>query len=491
VNRDFFITSILNIIIKRLGLHSVLALMCISLSGVSTDASAQLIEKYQLMHQISTQKLEQSIDDSIEIAYFDQFIDHQDINKGTFKQRYYFDDSFVENQQAPVFLFICGELACDKRYLMGSIRTYAKKHHGLLVALEHRYYGQSLPLPSFSNSDLAYLTTEQALLDIKNFQNFLTNSHHLKGKWILISGSYPGSLAAYYRSKYPNLVVGALASSAPVKAKEEFFELDEKITSKLDILCQEKVRQVIHEVEDSFKNAPEISKIKEMFAATEIVDNDDFLFLLAEIETFAVQFGQKNLLCNALTQSENPMEGYAMITQLVFDMVGITAKNLVPQGALSIDPDDYTKTALGFGIRQWFYQSCTEYGYWQTASLNPEKSSRSTRLNNQYYQNVCRRLFQLNSSKSNADAMNSIYYQPLLNSSTSHILLTNGSDDPWSSLSISRDNDNDYNPNIDLYTIEGSAHCADLQPSLSNDSESLKSARSMFDSMISKWLGEA
>lgn len=60
------------------------------------------------------------------------------------------------------------------------------------------------------------MNIEQALADYVVIINDLKRDFNLTNPVIAIGGSYGGMLAAYLRFKYPNLIDGALASSAPM-----------------------------------------------------------------------------------------------------------------------------------------------------------------------------------------------------------------------------------------------------------------------------------
>ena len=89
-----------------------------------------------------------------------------------------------------------------------------------LVMIEHRYFGQSLPFGnnSFSNENLRFCTTEQALGDyivfLKSLKKDIVQCEDCP--LIVFGGSYGGMLASWIRMKFPNVVDGALAASAPI-----------------------------------------------------------------------------------------------------------------------------------------------------------------------------------------------------------------------------------------------------------------------------------
>ena len=52
-----------------------------------------------------------------------------------------------------------------------------------------------------------YLNLKQALADTANFREFFASKFKLSdsNKWVVFGGSYAGTVAAFYRLKYPHL----------------------------------------------------------------------------------------------------------------------------------------------------------------------------------------------------------------------------------------------------------------------------------------------
>ncbi len=411
---------------------------------------------------------------------FQQTLDHDHPSSTKFSQRYWIDSRYASGSNSPVIYEICGEATCHGTSQRGPVYDQARRLRAHLVALEHRYYGYSVPFPTLDAPNLRYLSIHQAIEDLATFQHYVQRTLHLQGKWIAIGGSYAGSLAAYYRQKHPELVVGALASSAPVRAKAAFFEYDRHITQVAGPACVAKMLEAVAEVEKRVDAGPVArNAIQLLFHAEMIRDPRDFLYTLADMASIAIQYGQRDRFCNAIeatTTIEELLSVYAEVGTEMFTWFGITAEQDSFQGAESTNPNDYI---AGAGSRAWLYQSCTEYGYWQIADTI--SSSRSRRITQEYHDEVCARLFGITTPVDDART-NRVYVDPLFSSNTTNIFFTNGSDDPWSTLSILEGSSNAArNPGLDLMTILGAAHCDDLVSVITG-------AYDRLTSLIDRWM---
>lgn len=461
-----------------------LAVLCFLFANFLSKTNAGVLEFFY--HHQHKKPPHSFVSAHIKAKSIQQPIDHANPSLGHFTQRYFIDETYGKKNDSPVFFYICGEGTCSKDDLTGAIREYASTFHAKLVALEHRFYGRSIPFNNFAVSSLHYLTTKEALDDLAYFQNQMVQEKQWTGKWVVFGGSYPGNLAAYYRLKYPNLVLGAIASSAPVMAKENFIEYDTLITQVVGPACAKDMQDVVAVIEQAMNNENEFNHIKTLFDAADIDDPIDFLSLVADVGAIAVQYGNSEDFCKTLSSAETPLEGYAIAAKNLFSDENARGVQFSPQVLTSDDPKDYN--AANSWLRPWFYQTCTEYGYQQNANSDRSKSTRSIHLNTKYQHVVCHQLFRL-SKPAKIEYMNNTYYWPLINGDASNIYFTNGENDPWSTLSLTAANGNTQNANLAYHTIEGASHCVDMEAADKKDSKSLNQARKATQRLLAQWLG--
>ncbi|KAJ6355236.1 hypothetical protein OIU76_026960 [Salix suchowensis] len=155
--------------------------------------------------------------------YFPQVIDHftfQPKSSKIFYQKYLVNSHYWR-RGAPIFVYTGNEgdiewFASNTGFLL----DIAPKFRALLVFIEHRFYGESMPFgnKSYKSAEtLGYLNSQQALADFAILIRSL--KHNLSSEAspvVVFGGSYGGMLAAWFRLKYPHIAIGALASSAPI-----------------------------------------------------------------------------------------------------------------------------------------------------------------------------------------------------------------------------------------------------------------------------------
>jgi len=467
--------------------------------SAQADVKERLARSYwqkRLEHRQGKQVLELergggASESSVRIATLEQPIDHfarpDSASAGyTFKQRYFIDSTYADGENSPVLFYICGESTCEGPSSVPLLNRMARKLRAHRVALEHRYYGESHPFPTLTADHLRFLSMDQAIEDLAFFQRFATAVLKLNGRWISVGGSYPGELSAFYRMKHPELVVGALASSAPVYAKSDFFEYDRHVARIADPACLRVIQKVVAEVESRLIQEPSRAEVKRLFQSESVPHDVDFLYVLADMAAIAIQYGFEKPFCSALIdgdQKGDPVAAYAKTGLSMMATLGTSPFQDSFGGAMSENPADYQS----FAGRQWMYQSCTEFGFYQIANPGGVETSRSSRIDLAYHHEACARLFGLKKPV-NTDQTNRRYYAKLLEKNTDRIYFTNGSNDPWSNLSFTDESWlKEKNPGLDLFLIPGASHCDDLGSRMFS---ALNEARTRFESLVSGWLSE-
>lgn len=413
----------------------------------------------------------------VSAGFINQKTNHLDTkDPRTFKQRFWFSKTHAAGNSSPVLIYICPQGQCGGGVLYGPIHTHAKAVQGYLFALEHRYYGQSQPMKDLSRESLEFLTTEQALLDLVSFHDWIRKERKMTGPLVLVGGSYGGNLAAFARARYPQFFKAALASSAPVKAENNFDSYDLHVAKLAGEQCAKSTREVLRNIEEKISTVEGFLEIKKLFGADKNVSRtDDFLYLLSDISSAAIQYSLRAEFCQKIR--EQGIEGYALMKKKVDKMYG----DFAAYSAEAAEDIRIEKHQGSLGMRQWFYQSCNEYGYWQNAH---SEGIRSLQINSLYHERLCARLFGIK-NLADTQKMNNHFFQAVISPQTSQIFFTNGTRDPWAALSLHPNSSEVQNTQLELKTIENGFHCDDLY---SGGSPEVMAAKSRFQQLLKKWL---
>ncbi|KAJ2516104.1 hypothetical protein H4217_004793 [Coemansia sp. RSA 1939] len=440
----------------------------------------------------------------------------------------------------PIYMSTAGETPLTRNDVDNTYATeLAAATGGMVVSVEHRFYGQSNPLPDLSGNSLKYLTVDNVLEDFASVVRAIkanetaTNSTVIglpvsvasESPVIFVGGSYPGAVAAWMRAKYPDLVAGAWSSAAAVYGRLENYQFDQGFGRHLKTAmvaggggsgCAECFAQAVADLDQILLSgdAARIAAVQERLGIPLLGTSDlaNILTVLATIgalqpvttvsdpvySTVCVYF-EKGL--NQTTDTKG--SGYsaclnsyiAMINGLVAQS-GLTPPMLVALGNSSLAVDN---TALNQPQRVWYYQMCTWFGMWQVAPPLMSNSSssglvgyRSQLLDLDYFQSSCPKKFGAQAKDpADVDSFNAKWFEILRN--TSNVLYTSGSLDPWRDSTV----DTSWGNLVDppgasvVLTIDGATHAQDLQPSRSTDLLSVKQARMLGKRLVKQWVRQA
>uniref|UniRef100_A0A2K6LJ58 Thymus-specific serine protease n=1 Tax=Rhinopithecus bieti TaxID=61621 RepID=A0A2K6LJ58_RHIBE len=416
-------------------------------------------------------------------------------------KRYWVNDQHWVGEDGPIFLHLGGEGSLGPGSVMrGHPAALAPAWGALVISLEHRFYGLSIPAGGLEMAQLRFLSSRHALADVVSARLALSRLFNVSSSspWICFGGSYAGSLAAWARLKFPHLIFASVASSAPVRAVLDFSEYNDVVSRSLmstaiggSLECRAAVSAAFAEVERRLRlgGAAQAALRTELSACGILGSAENQAELLGALQALvggAVQYdGQAGAplsvrqLCGLLRGGGNrthstPYCGLRRAVQeliLLFLIVlhSLGQKCLSFSRAETVAQLRSTEPQLsGVGDRQWLYQTCTEFGFYVTCENPRCPFSQLPALPSQL--DLCEKVFGLSAlSVAQAVAQTNSYYGGQT-PGASQVLFVNGDTDPWHVLSVTQA----LGSSESALLIRTGSHCLDMAPERPSDSPSLR-----------------
>jgi serine protease 16 len=403
-----------------------------------------------------------------------------------------------------------------------------------LYALEHRYYGQSYPKfagardneqssSPTTNENLVYLSSRQAVADISHFISAMQSPTTASVSWVTFGGSYPGMVAAWARLKYPHAVTAAVSSSAPIQAQLDFAAYNEHVAADfanpvvggssecLDVFVTG--HRMLASLIQNEENHETIASAFGLCDAKALQNDKSVqLFLGDGVYQSGVQGNDPSCeepLCNIDKVCTALLEQIA-----VSDSNGANDNNdnnnkvdalawlVKEQKEKQYGNDDCTEldwqATLDYlrdpvrgqkgGMRSWLWQTCTEFGFYQTCETNSTCPwGRGYHTIEQDFE-ICSYAFGIDdpASQVTANIQETLDYYGGLHLAGSQILSVNGDVDPWSELAKLTTN----NPDLPVLTVAGVSHHFWTHAVKPTDDLAVQFAREIIHQTVMDWLDE-
>ncbi|OBZ74058.1 Thymus-specific serine protease [Grifola frondosa] len=415
-------------------------------------------------------------------------IDHFGGTSGTFKNRYWINDTYYV-QGGPVFFFDSGEQNAEPLlpyYLqeyhgLSATMQLAKRYKGLAILWEHRYYGDSLPFPVNENTTAEqwqFLTTDQALEDVVYFANsFMLNSskiarpasnvstgsvispiHPSVTPWIWLGGSYPGVRGAFLRVRNPSTIYAVWASSAPVHAQVDMAAYYKAAERSLTRNCSADWVAVTRFVDDTLESG-----------SAEQVTDMKFRLLKARADgPGGNETGSEGLTKQIAANASNVEAAGVLMDPLSFYQYYGFEASLLPF-CNNLETQNFTASPLEFGVvsthgvgaafgafltaiselnydeipgnaddpvqdRSWMWQYCSEYGFYQRGDPNNPLSIETSFRSLERFQQECNEAFPNGLPPS--PRVSNVNKYGGWNMTPSNVFFTNGEFDPWRTMGL-------------------------------------------------------
>uniref|UniRef100_A0A7S1TSG3 Thymus-specific serine protease n=1 Tax=Phaeomonas parva TaxID=124430 RepID=A0A7S1TSG3_9STRA len=404
----------------------------------------------------------------------------------------------------------------------------AEKHGALILALEHRFYNppDEYPVEDLSTENLRFLSSQQALADIANFHVHASAEFGLTSanRWVTWGGSYPGMMASWARYKYPHLIFAAVASSAPVQAVLNMQGYNNVVADAIaneriggSKACRDTVVEIFEALGKAMISPDGRGKLYEEFNVCEKRkdplkepnNQDEFTM---DLSFLVYDQGNDPSSTQPTSNLAVTCSEYILNVGLGDPVARLAALSRDSRGPLFPPTDDdgaaddecmsvsYEKNQVeayqdvsltGFSNttvfcqRCWLFQTCTQFGFYQTCdpgtqcpyTSEPHLNTVETQLG------LCESSFGIPPEAVRQHIETSLADYGGRYADTSRILYVNGGADPWRAQSVI-----EARPGLPTLEVADASHHPWTHPPQDSDQQSVKDARREIMYQVDEWL---
>ncbi|KAI9402051.1 hypothetical protein POPTR_001G213200v4 [Populus trichocarpa] len=435
--------------------------------------------------------------EDFETFFYNQTLDHFNYRPESydkFPQRYLINSKYWggANVSAPILVFLGAEEPIDEDLAaVGFLVDNAVQFNSLLVFIEHRYYGKSIPFGSREEalkdaSKLGYFNSAQAIADYAAIIIHIKET--LRAQYspvIVIGGSYGGMLASWFRLKYPHIALGALASSAPIlyfddiTPQDGYYSIVTKDFREASETCYQTIKTSWSEIDELASKPDGLSMLSKKFkTCNPLTDASELKDHLDTMYASAAQYNRPptypvNEVCKGI---DGGGFGDDTLSRIFGGLVAYNG-NLSCYVNAHTDPSE---TTVG-----WQWQKCSEMaipiGVGNNSMFPPDPFDLKD------YIEHCKSLYGVTTRPHWVTT----YYgghsiKLILQRFASNIIFSNGLRDPYSSGGVL---ENISDTVVAVKTVNGS-HCLDILFAEENDPEWLVTQRKIEIKIIKEWINK-
>ncbi|KAJ9129354.1 hypothetical protein P3X46_033858 [Hevea brasiliensis] len=327
------------------------------------------------IHEDPAEILSESISDDFERFFYNQTLDHFNYKPEsykTFEQRYVINSKYWggANSTAPILVYFGAEAPLDGDLaVIGFLSDNALRFNALLLYIEHRYYGKSIPFGSReealkNGSTRGYFNSAQAIADYAEIIIHVKKILHAENSpVIVIGGSYGGMLASWFRLKYPHIALGALASSAPVLYFDDitphdgYYSIVSKDFREASKTCYRTIKKSWAEIDEIASKPNGLSILSKKFKTCKpLNDSDELKNYLDSMYSGAAQYNKPptypvNIICSGIDGSSSTDSGNDTLSKIFAGLFAYRGN----KSCYINPPTNVSETRVG-----WRWQTCSE-----------------------------------------------------------------------------------------------------------------------------------